>query len=351
MSLQESPLIYDLSFSGIEEIVLNLGEPSFRAKQIWQGIYKNLWQTPDDFSNLSKSFRQKLSQTLRFTSLTPERKLESSDGATTKYLMRLPDGNSIETVLMMYKERRTICISTQVGCALGCVFCATGQMGFIRNLSTGEIVEQVLFFAQKLKDKGDHLTNVVVMGMGEPFNNYDATLSAITRLNDSQGFNMGERRFTISTVGLTPAINRFAEEKRQINLAISLHAANDLSRDSLLPINRKYPLRELIKAVKYYTNMTSRRVSFEYALIHDKNDSTEDALELAYLLKGLLCHVNIILLNPTDNFTGKAASKQNADAFRKCLVAKGISCTIRLRRGMDIKAGCGQLATSIQNKK
>jgi len=217
-------------------------------------------------------------------------------------------------------------------------------MGFKRNLSSGEIVEQVLYYARQLKAQGERVTNVVVMGMGEPFHNYEATLSAINRLNNPDGFNLGERRFTISTVGLVPMIRKFADEKRQINLAISLHAANDELRASLLPINRKYPLADLLEACRYYIQQTNRRLTFEWALIQDINDTPEQAHELGRLLKGMLCHVNVIPLNPTHKYVGKATTHQRAEAFRAELEKAGIPCTIRIRRGIDIQAGCGQLA-------
>ena len=231
---------------------------------------------------------------------------------------------------------------------MGCVFCATGQMGFGRNLSSGEIVEQVLFFARELASVGQVVTNIVVMGMGEPFHNYDAVLEAIRRLNDPLGFNLGARRFTISTVGIVPMIRRFADEKNQVNLAISLHAANDEHRTSLLPVNRKYPIKELIDACRYYVETTHRRITFEWALIQEVNDFEQDARELAGLIKGLLCHVNIIPLNPTKKYTGKSTTHERALAFQAVLVKNGIPCTIRLRRGLDIIAGCGQLASSVQ---
>jgi 23S rRNA (adenine2503-C2)-methyltransferase len=246
---------------------------------------------------------------------------------------------------MRYESRRTLCISTQAGCAMGCVFCATGQMGFKRHLSSGEIVEQVLYYARLLKKQDEKVTNIVIMGMGEPFHNYDNTLAAIDRLNDPQGMNLGERRFTISTVGLVPAIRRFAAEKRQINLAISLHASDDELRSSLLPIDKKYPITELLAACREYIQSTHRRLTFEYALIQEVNDSVEQAQALAGLLRGMLCHVNVIPLNPTHRYAGKATTHQRAEAFKAALDKVGIPCTIRIRRGIDIQAGCGQLAS------
>ncbi len=225
--------------------------------------------------------------------------MKSIDQNTVKTLFRLEDHKAIEAVLMHYNKRNTLCISSQAGCGMGCVFCATGQMGLKRNLTSGEIVEQVLYYARHLREQGEVVTNVVVMGMGEPFHNYDATIQALDRLNDNGGFNLGARRFTISTVGLVPAIRRFAAERHQYNLAVSLHAAEDELRSSLLPINKKYPLSELLDACRDYVDQTRRRITFEWALIQDVNDSPDQARILASRVKGLLCHVNVIPLNPT----------------------------------------------------
>ncbi len=252
---------------------------------------------------------------------------------------------------MRYERRKTLCISTQVGCAMGCVFCATGQMGFSRNLTAGEIIEQVIYYSRVLKAEGEKLTNIVIMGMGEPFHNYDNTMKAIDILNHPAGFNFGERRFTISTVGLVPKIRQFASERRQINLAISLHAADDDLRTKIIPINRKYPLPELIKSCREYFNLTHRRLTFEWALIQNVNDSPEQANRLAELIHGLPCHVNLILLNPTRKYGGKASTQPRAQTFATILARKNIPCTIRLRRGIDIQAGCGQLATRAESGK
>lgn len=340
-----TPSIYDLDLADLRGWLVSQNEPTYRAEQIWQGIYHQLWASPDQFTNLPLQLRQKLSDSFLFQSLSPTQVLRSSDGETEKTLFKLQDSFSIEAVLMLYDERRTLCISTQAGCAMGCVFCATGQMGFKRHLTSGEIVEQVLHYARLLKAQGERVTNIVLMGMGEPFHNYLNTLKAIDRLNDPKGMNLGERRFTISTVGLVPFIRKFAAEKRQINLAISLHAANDELRSSLLPVNRKYPLSELLAACRDYVAATGRRLTFEWALIQDVNDSPETARELALLLKGLMCHINVIPLNPTRKYPGKATPRQRALAFQAELEQRGIPCTVRLRRGIDIQAGCGQLAT------
>lgn len=245
------------------------------------------------------------------------------------------------------RGRRTLCISTQAGCAMGCVFCATGQMGFKRHLSSGEIIAQVMYYARMLKQENQAVTNIVLMGMGEPFHNYDNTMKAIDRLNDPEGYNFGARRFTISTVGLVPMIRRFADEKRQVNLAISLHAADDQSRVAMLPINKKYRIDDVLEACRYYIARTGRRVTFEWALIHGVNDTPEVARQLASKLKGMLCHVNAIPLNPTAGYQGQATDRERAALFKKTLEQAGIPCTIRMKRGIDIQAGCGQLAGAV----
>lgn len=340
-----SPLVYDLDLNQLTGLVQSWGEPAYRAKQIWQGIYCQLWDSAQDFSPLPAGLRAKMSDELRFTGLNAAAVLKSSDGQTVKTLFHLPDGRAIEAVLMRYEHRQTLCISSQAGCAMGCSFCATGQMGFKRHLTSGEIVEQVLYYARMLKQEGKAVTNIVVMGMGEPFHNYENTLAAIDRLNHSDGFNLGARRFTISTVGLVPMIRKFAAEKRQINLAISLHASDDQLRSNMMPVNNKYPIAELIQACREYIDATGRRLTFEWALIQGVNDTPEQARALAVLLKGMLCHVNVIPLNPTHKFAGTGSTRQRAEAFRAELESAGVPCTVRMRRGIDIQAGCGQLAT------
>ncbi|HLD94149.1 MAG TPA: 23S rRNA (adenine(2503)-C(2))-methyltransferase RlmN [Anaerolineales bacterium] len=337
-------LIYDLDIERLTALFKVWGQPSYRARQLWDGLYQQFWSRPEDFSTFPRELRQQLAAESSFSNLHEAERLHSKDGQTTKVLFMLPDGQPIETVLMRYEERNTLCISTQAGCAMGCVFCATGQMGFRRNLSSGEIVEQVLYFARQLKDEGERVTNVVLMGMGEPFHNYEATLAAIDRLGDAGGFNMGARRFTISTVGLIPAIKRFTAEKRQIGLAISLHATQDELRSSMLPVNQRYPVKDLIQVCREYVEVTSRRITFEWALIQNVNDSPEEAGRLAELLHGLNCHVNVIPLNPTRGYDGLRSTRERVAAFREILQSRGISCTVRVRRGIDIQAGCGQLA-------
>jgi 23S rRNA (adenine2503-C2)-methyltransferase len=298
--------------------------------------------------------REQLSQVLRFEALTSIKYLDSSDEQTRKTLFQTHDKRLIEAVLMKYdpsthkgQGRRTLCISTQAGCAMGCVFCATGQMGFKRHLTSGEIIAQVMHYARMLHAQDEKVTNVVLMGMGEPFHNYDNTMAAIDRLNDPDGYAFGARRFTISTVGLVSKIRQFADEKRQVNLAISLHAADDEARGKIMPVNKRNNISKLLEACRYYVDQTGRRITFEWALIGGVNDTEEVARKLASRLKGLMCHVNAIPLNPTTGYDGRATDRQRAAKFKGALEQAGIPCTIRMRRGIDIQAGCGQLAGSV----
>jgi 23S rRNA (adenine2503-C2)-methyltransferase len=336
--------IFNLDLSDLRMILEDSGESSFRAQQIWQGLYQAYWNNPGEFSTLPFSLRERLQNDYVMNSLQPVNMLETENGETKKTQFRLIDGQSIETVLMMYRNRRTLCISTQSGCPMGCVFCATGHMGFGRNLSSGEIIEQVLYYARYLKGFQEKVTNVVLMGMGEPFLNFEAVMSAIRRLNHPEGYNLGARRFTISTVGIVPIIKRFSDARTQINLAVSLHAADDELRSSLIPVNRKYPLGDLFEACRYYVFKSRRRISFEWALIHDVNDHVDQANRLAKLINGMLCHVNLIPLNLTHRYSGKSTTLVRARLFQRELERNGIRCTLRLRRGIEIEAGCGQLA-------
>jgi 23S rRNA (adenine2503-C2)-methyltransferase len=347
--------IYDLTYSELEGYVKSLNEPPYRTQQIWLGLYKNLWMDVNNFSNLPLSLRETLSDTYTFSSITPIKTIKSGDGETQKTAFELADGLSIETVLMVYAKRRTLCVSTQAGCAMGCVFCATGQMGFQRNLSPGEIVQQVLYYWRALAAADERITNIVFMGMGEPLHNYQATRDAISILHHPEGMNIGERRFTISTIGLVPEILRFAREGSQVNLAVSLHAADDKLRSSLLPINQKYPLDKLMAACQEYIERTNRRVTFEWALIHGVNDSGDQVKKLARLLQkfrknnAMLCHVNIIPLNPTQGYASEITTRNKLKKFCDKLQRVGIPATIRIHRGIDMQAGCGQLATGTKS--
>jgi len=335
--------LFDLGPQELEGFLAALGAPPYRARQIWEWLYRHLVTEFDAMTNVPVSFRQQL-QSIAFLEVpeivTDQR---SKDGHTEKILSRLADGNFIETVLMRYSSRRTLCISTQAGCAMGCVFCATGQMGFFRNLTVAEIIVPVLYYARLLASEGEHITNIVMMGMGEPLHNYDNTMAALDRLSDARGLNIGARRITISTVGLVPAIRRYADEQRQSPLAVSLHAASDAERDQLIPINKRWPISMLMDACRYYVDKTGRRITFEWALILGRNDTVAQARRLAGLIGGLKCHVNLIPLNPTDKFNGAPSSYARVESFRSELALKGVSSTVRVRRGIDIGAGCGQL--------
>ena len=362
-----TPSLYDLSFDQLQAHLADWGEPAFRAKQIWAWLYVRLADRYDAMTDLPKALRDRLAATWPVGRLTPRIDLPSSDGWTRKILFTLPDGAPIETVLMDYDTRETVCVSTQAGCAMGCTFCATGQGGFQRSLTAGEMVEQALFFERELRrsERGragqndretkraetkpdprstsHRLTNLVFMGMGEPFANYAALLAALRRLSDPTGYNFGARRITVSTVGLVPLIERFAQEQLQVNLAVSLHAATNPLRSSMLPINRRYPIEVLLAACRAYIAATQRRISFEWALIEGVNDTPEQAQALAQLITGMLCHVNLIPLNPTRGYAGSASTRRRILAFRARLDAARIPNSLRTRRGLDIHAGCGQL--------
>lgn len=342
------PNLYDLSRNALTDLIVRWGYQSYRARQLWGWLYAQKAAAFEDMYTLPADLRKRLAAETRLGGLEQVSAVCSSDGETRKFALRLPDGQIIETVLMRYEGvRRTACISTQAGCAMGCVFCATGQMGFARHLSAGEIVEQALIVARALEAEGARLSNVVLMGMGEPFHNYDNTLEAIRRLMDKDGLNIGQRRITVSTVGLVPSIRRFAEEGLQVRLAISLHAATDEERSALLPINRRYPLDELFDAVRDYVKRTNRRVTFEWTLIEGENDTPEQAHRLGRLLDGLLCHVNVIPLNPTEGFDGKPSDPSRVARFVEILEFYRIPATVRVRRGIDVNAGCGQLKAEV----
>lgn len=335
--------LLDLSTTELKDLVAAWGEPAYRARQIEEWLYKRYAADAFDMISLPQAIRHRLAETAQVNPLEPVLSLDSSDGYTHKTLFALPDGQQIEAVLMQYDRRQTLCISTQAGCAMACPFCATGQMGFRRNLTAGEIVAQVLFYARRLAQEDKQVTNIVFMGMGEPLANYAATWQAIRRLNDPAGFNLGARRMTISTVGLAPAMRRMSREPEQVNLAISLHAPTDDLRDVIVPVNRRYPLAMLMQAARDYLAETHRRITFEYALMDGLNDSDRQAEQLATLIEDLLCHVNLIPLNPTPGSPWSGSPDERVYAFRDRLLAAGVPTTVRLRRGIDIAAGCGQL--------
>jgi 23S rRNA (adenine2503-C2)-methyltransferase len=337
--------LYELNREQLVDLLKQWGEPAFRAKQLREWLYDNRVTSFADMKNLPKPLRARLETETTLGTLNLVTEQVSRDG-TLKRLYKLPDGQLIESVMMPYEDdRRTACISTQAGCAMGCVFCATGQMGFSRHLTPTEIFEQAMRFASELEAQGDRLSNVVLMGMGEPFHNYDASVTAIRRLMDDLG--IGARHITVSTVGLVPQIRRFADEGLQVKLAISLHAATDSERGSLLPVNKRWPLSELMTACREYIEKTGRRITFEWAAIQGENDTSEQAHALGKLLKGMLCHVNIIPLNPTGGYHHGPAAGERIDQFIDTLATYGVTATVRVRRGIDIDAGCGQLKASV----
>jgi len=336
--------ILDFDYPTLEEKVLQLNEPSFRASQIWEGLYKLNYSNWDDFSNLPITLRTSLSQQYKILSLNPLKENKTIDQRTTKILFQLDDGNLVESVHLVNKNRNTICISTQAGCSVGCAFCATGKNGFFRNLLVSEIISQALFFSHRLHAIGQRITNIVLMGMGEPFLNYNATLQSLIRFNDPKGIAIGARKITISTIGIIEKIIKFADEQRQFKLAISLHAPDDKIRAELIPIAKKYPIKEILESANYYILKTNRRITYEYVLIDKMNSNREHAHTLAELLKKQNCHVNLIAVNPNTHFEGKPPSVQSINKFSNILMSNGISTTIRNSQGSKINAGCGQLA-------
>lgn len=341
--------LYDLSHDELVALLKSWGQPKYRAQQVWEWLYKKYAQTYDEMTNLPQTLRDKLTAETKLALPEPIFTQFSSDGFTKKVLFKLPDGQFIETVLMRYDKRNTICMSSQAGCAMGCVFCATGQMGFFRNLTVAEIVGQYTYFGRELAEEGERITNVVMMGMGEPLHNYDQTLTAVDRMIDSTGIDLGARKITISTVGLIPAIRKYADEQRQTPLAVSLHAATDEERDKLIPINRKWPIADLMDTCRYYIDKTGRRLTFEWALIRGENDTVAQAEKLGQLVQGMLCHVNLIPLNPTKGYDGQPSDHGRVQAFMDKLAEYGVSSTVRVRRGIDIQAGCGQLRDRVVN--
>ncbi len=346
MSITPAPVdLLALSVDQLKALVVDLGGKPFRATQIHGWIYQKGVDSVDDMANLPKALRARMREATCIGTLGVAEEQQSPDG-TTKRLYRLREGQLVEAVLMRYRDgRNTACISSQAGCAMGCVFCATGQMGFGRHLRTEEILEQVWRFDRELKVEGARLSNVVMMGMGEPFHNYDASVGAMRRINTDVG--IGARHITVSTVGIVPAIRRFAAEGFQATLAISLHATEDAQRSAMMPVNRKWPIEELIAACREYVDATHRRITFEWALIGGQTDSLDEARRLGHLLRGLLCHVNVIPLNPTEGFTGEPSSPEQVNAFVEQLREMGTPASIRVRRGIDIDAGCGQLKSRV----
>lgn len=323
-----------------------LSEPTFRAKQIFEWLYRGA-ESFDDMSNLSKALRERLDEKYSVGNLKIEQKFVSHIDETRRYLLQLEDGNYIESVLMKYRHGYTICVSSQVGCAMGCRFCASTRNGKARNLSAGEIIGQVTAVQ---KDLGERISNIVLMGIGEPLDNYDEVLKFLEIVNHPSGLNIGHRHITLSTCGIVPKIKDLADRQLQITLSVSLHAADNETRSGIMPINRRYDIAALKEACLYYIKKTNRRISFEYTLISGVNDNSAEAEKLLKLIRGMLCHVNLIPVNPVRETGFKQGSRAKIEEFQKILENGGISATIRREMGADISAACGQLRASAQNK-
>jgi 23S rRNA (adenine2503-C2)-methyltransferase len=333
------PAPYDLQRAELGEMLD--AEPEFRTRQVWDALHVRV-QHPEEMTELPSALRSSLSAALP-RALSEVSRQSADDGQTTKWLWSLHDGAQVEAVLMLYPDRVTVCVSTQAGCAMACQFCATGQAGFQRQLSGGEIVEQVAEAIRAARPR--RLSNVVFMGMGEPLANYDRVWSAVTRLHGEMG--LSARHLTLSTVGIVPGIRRLAAEALPVNLAVSLHAANDAKRDVLVPINKRYPLAALSAACAEYVQATGRRLSIEWAMIHDVNDQESDALELSQFARPLAAHVNLIPLNPTPGYAVRGTAGGGVRRFRDLLENLGVNATIRRTRGAEIDAACGQLAAAV----
>lgn len=338
--------LHELTRAELQALVVSWDLSPVHAARLWNYLY---YECVDSFAampELPARLHKKLSSECALGVLPVAHDLHSTDGFTRKFLLSLADGTAIETVLMRFTGRVTACVSSQMGCAMGCVFCATGQMGFKRNLTAGEIVAQALHVQRILRGSGDRLRNLVLMGMGEPLHNYDAVMKAADILRDSNGLALGARKITLSTVGIVPGIIRMADEARPIHLAVSLHAATEEERAALVPVAKRWPLDELMTACRYYVQKLDRRIFFEWALIEGKNDSAEQAHAVGRLLKGLQAQVNLIPLNPTSGYDGQPGRPVAAKQFQAILAEYGLPSTVRQRRGIDIAAGCGQLAAA-----
>lgn len=331
--------IKDYNLEELKEELKSIGEKPFRAEQIFKWLYQDKVKSFDDMTNLSLELREKLKENYTICNFKILKKQESSDG-TKKYLFDVLDGNAIETVLMSYHHGYSICVSSQIGCKMGCKFCASTGIKFVRSLTSGEIVEQILAVEQ---DENIRISNIVFMGIGEPLDNFDNVINAVKIINNPKGLNIGARHISISTSGLVPMIYKLAEQNTQCTLSISLHATTNEKRSSMMPVNNAYNIEELIQACKDYIKVTNRRISFEYALAKDNNDNLEDAKRLVKLLKGMLCHVNLIPINKIENGEYTKSSNENIIKFRDYLNDHGTVATIRRKLGSDIDAACGQL--------
>ena len=324
----------------------SIGQPKYRAAQLFNWIYKRTVSTFNEMTNFSKSLRQQLDNMAEIGLMSVEKQINSTDGQTTKFLFKLNDGLCVESVFMIEGKRRTVCLSSQVGCALGCSFCATGKMGFQRNLSAGEIIDQLLTIQRTLNVE---VTNIVIMGMGEPFLNYDEVIKACDIISHDKGIAIGKRKITISTCGIVPAIKRFADEGQRYKLAISLNAADDEIRSQFIPTNKKYPLNELINAAKYYAARSRHRITFEYVIIDGLNDGIDDALKLSKLIQDLKCKINIIPYNSIDK-KQRPPSEETIHAFIRPFLNMNVVISVRRSKGVDIGAACGQLYHDHKNQ-
>lgn len=333
----------DLEYDELTEYLISIGEKKFRAEQIFSWLHKGA-ESYEDMTNLSKATREKLNEATYVSTLKIREKYVSKLDGTVKYLFELPDGNCIESVVMRYHHGLTICISSQVGCRMGCRFCASTIGGLVRSLTAGEILNQVIFAE---KDLGERISNIVIMGIGEPLDNFDSVITFLHNVNHEKGLNIGYRHITLSTCGVVPNIYRLAEEELPITLTISLHAPNNEIRDTIMPVNHKYKIDELLKACKHYVSATGRRISFEYSLIHGVNDSMDNAKELAALVKPLKGHVNLIPVNKVEEREYEKGSREDIRAFCDKLTDLGINATVRRELGSDISASCGQLRKKV----
>ena len=333
----------DFEYDELIQYLISIGEKKFRAEQIFSWLHKGV-TSYDEMTNLSKATREKLEKETYVSTLKIREKYVSKIDGTVKYLFELPDGNCIESVVMRYHHGLTICISSQVGCRMGCRFCASTIGGLYRSLTAGEILNQVIF-AQK--DMGERISNIVMMGIGEPLDNFDNVIKFLHNVNHEKGLNIGYRHISLSTCGVVPMIYRLADEKLPITLTISLHAPNDKIRDTIMPVNHKYKIAELLEACRYYIDKTGRRMSFEYSLIHGVNDSMENAAELAKLVKDLHSHINLIPVNKVEERSFEKGSKADIRAFQEKLTAMSINATVRRELGSDISASCGQLRKKV----
>ncbi len=336
----------DYTLGELEGILTNMGEAKFRAKQIFKWLYSDI-ESFDDMTNIPSSLKEKLKSEYSINILKIEQKFISDIDETRRYLLQLDDGNFIESVLMKYKHGYTICISTQVGCAMGCKFCASTKGGKVRNLTGGEIINQILTVQ---KDLGSRISNVVLMGMGEPLDNFDNVMHFLENVNNPLGINIGHRHISLSTCGLADRVRTLADYELQITLSISLHAPNDEKRSRIMPINKKYNIEALMDACRYYIKKTNRRISFEYTLISGVNDTEEEARELLALISGMLCHINLIPVNEVSDTGFKSTNRKGVEKFQSVLTNGGISATIRREMGSDISAACGQLRAAATRK-